>query len=93
MKILFLFLSSLLVGCSGTFQKQPEIPAVPGITKAKIVIDYRIMEPCLPLKQLDGFEHSNVLDNIRDNVVIYQDCSNKQKSATEIIKKLTEDTK
>jgi len=94
MKILYLFPTILIVGCAQTVQKQPEIPVTPAVTtKTKIVLDYRIMEPCKPLKLLEGTEHSHILDNIKDNVLIYQDCSNKHRSATEILKKLSEDNK
>lgn len=93
-------LAVFLTGCVHNPTKpNPEIPKVPDptpvttITKRQIIIDDRLFHPCSELKPLESNEHTALLLNLADNVIIYRDCVGKHQSLVKFLKQLSEGTK
>lgn len=96
-KILVILLVGLLSGCAhNPFNREPQLPKVPDptpvtvITKRQIIIDDRLFQPCGDLKPLESNEHTALLLNLADNVIIYRDCVGKNQAIIKFLKQLSE---
>lgn len=96
MKLLILIPILLITACKHNPAK-PDFPIDPKpitpIAQRSLVIDNRLLEPCKPLKPLESNEHSGLLLNIADNVIIYRDCSDKHSATSKILKELSDSKK
>lgn len=84
MKLIVLLSSLLLTGCFAT--KGVVLPE-------KVNIDPRALEACAPLKPLvipadDPDPFVPVLENVKDNALLYSDCARKQNNSIKLLKSL-----
>lgn len=79
--IITIILLVSLTACCSTVPVQPNRP---------INIDSRMLEPCKPLvvpKEPLTFE--SILENTKDNVLVYTDCKTKHDAAIVLLRELT----
>lgn len=93
--LLLVLLLSNLTGCASWFKKQ-EGTAI--IVPEKVNISPEALEACKPLKELsiasdDTAPFVTVLENIKDNAVLYADCAKKQQNSIELLRKFSNSDK
>jgi hypothetical protein len=71
----------LLTGCCSAPIVHPTEP---------IIIDSRILEKCKPQVLPEStLTYESILENVKDNSILYKECSAKNDAAITLIKKLT----
>lgn len=89
--LLLVILLSNLTGCA-LFEKKKDNTAV--LVPEKVEINPESLKECSPLKELviseqDIYPFVTVLDNIKENAIIYADCAKRQQNSVKLLKKFS----